>query len=293
MKKLLTILLLTSNSIFAQSSFFAGVQGGVFSTTLLNQEDKSAPKSMLDKKNGIQPGFGIQLGYSLNRRVELSIEPNYLQYKIGYSGKSDTANVRSFDATLRMRYYQIPLVLTYKHPISERLSMLLGVGASYNYMSYYREDFEGVKTIYNMPSQLYSENSYVEGSRGYSHTISNKDIEVDIKFSSPLYVSQSYSILSRMGVSYALTDRLNVDFRLSYLRGVSEIENRDSMVSTVTYRENGFISESKGKYWTDSKYYRYYVKNLTPNGERVGSFTQAIGMGIGLHYYFKGSNEKR
>ena len=161
MKKLLTLLLLSSTVCQAQSSFFVGANGSMNMTTLLNKEDKSAPKGMLNKKNGIQPGYGIQIGYNIKNRFAISIEPNYLQYKVNYSGASDTANVRSFEASVRLKYYQIPLVLTYKHPISERFSINVGVGMSYSYMSSYKEEFEGKKTLFGSQNDIYTNYFYI------------------------------------------------------------------------------------------------------------------------------------
>ena len=288
MKKLFTLLLLASTYCQAQSSFFVGANGSMNSTTLLNKEDKSAPKGMLNKKNGIQPGYGIQLGYSINNRFAISIEPNRLQYKVNYSGTSDTANVRSFEATARFTYYQLPLVLTYKQPITERLSINAGVGMSYNYMSSYKEEFEGKKTLYGNPSQIYTNYFYNSDKKGYDEARGFSDGKVDILYSSPLYTKTSLGIFSTLNFEYSISKNVSIRLQCNYQRGIKEIENRNMIDSKVTYQESGQILNYSTNYWTETNYYRYYSKNYMSKESRASTYTQALGLGIGINYYFKG-----
>ena len=288
MKKLLTLLLLASTYCQAQSSFFVGANGSMNMTTLLNKEDKSAPKGMLEKKNGIQPGYGIQLGYSIHNRFAISLEPKRLQYKVYYSGASDTANVRSFEASARFTYYQIPLVLTYKQPILERLSINASVGLSYNYMSSYKEEFEGTKTLFGNPNHVYTSYFYNINKYGYDEAKEFNDGKVDILYSSPLYTQTSLSFFSTLKFEYSISSYVSIGMQCNYQRGVKEIENRELIDSKVTYKESGQILNYSTNYWTETTYYRYYNRNYKSTSERVSTYTQAIGLGIGINYYFNG-----
>ena len=288
MKKLLTLLLLASTVCQAQSSFFVGANGSMNMTTLLNKEDKSAPKGMLNKKNGIQPGYGIQIGYNIKNRFAISIEPNYLQYKISYSGASDTANVRSFEASVRLKYYQIPLVLTYKHPISERFSINVGVGMSYNYMSSYKEEFEGKKTLFGSQNDIYTNYFYDIDKKGFSEGKEFNDGKVDILYSQPLYNKTSFSIVSTLNMEYSISDKFSFRILCNYQRGIKEIENRNVIDIKVTYQQSGLVQNFSSKHWIETMYYRYYSKNYISNVNRTPTYTQAIGLGIGINYYFKG-----
>jgi hypothetical protein len=58
--------------------------------------------------------------------------------------------------------------------------------------------------------------------------------------------------------------------------------------SKVTYQESGQIQNYSTKYWTKTNYYRYYSNNYLSTEDRASSYTQAIGLGIGINYYFKG-----
>lgn len=166
MKIILISFLLSSTICAAKSSFFAGANGSINMTTLLNKEDKKAPDGMLNKKNGTKVGYGVQIGYNIKNRIRIGLEANYLQYRVKYRGKSDTANVKSFEASAKFKYYQIPLVLSYRHPITERISFFVGVGFSFNYMNCYEDEFYGRQAVIGLPNVIVNSYYYTSGKSG-------------------------------------------------------------------------------------------------------------------------------
>lgn len=287
MKKLLLLILLTSTLCQAQSSFFVGANGSMNMTTLLNKEDKSAPKGMLEKKNGIQPGYGIQLGYSIHNRFAISLEPNRLQYKVNYSGASDTANVRSFEASARFTYYQIPLVLTYKQPILERLSINAGVGISYNYMSKDREELKGNIVPIGSPNDFFTYSIDVTGKSGHSEIKELSYGVWQIEYEKPNYINKSFSYYLNVGANYSLQDKINLFINIQYQKGLNDIENKGIRNESYTDKD-GFTNPDKVNNWNENNYLRYYYRYPDKYNQRKETYTQAIGLGIGINYYFNG-----
>lgn len=282
-------MLLSTQLTTAQSSFFAGVQTSINSTTLLNKEDKNAPEGMLDKKNGVQAGYGMQIGYSFKNRITISIEPNYLQYKVMYSGKSDTATaIRSFDANARFQYYQIPLVLTYNQPISEKFSIFAGVGLSYNYMRFYREEFAGITTVLNDPTELLTVSYNYTGKSGYIEAKEVSDGKVDLVFSNPKYINKSYGVLFNLGTRYALSDKWGISMKLNYQKGLNDIENKGIGTETTIHQQSGATHTNTFNFWNETNYARYYYRWPDKNYQRKETYTQAIGLCIGINYFFNG-----
>lgn len=286
--RLTLLFLLLTRFCYAQSSFFVGAQGGIHITTLLNKEDKKAPDGMLDKKNGIQPGYGIQLGYKY-KQFGISIEPNYLQYKISYSGHSDTANIRSFDATARFKYYQIPLVLSYGYSINKKLSLNIGIGASYNYLSYYKEEFEGKVAIAGIPNILYTSSYYNQGLYGHSELKEVTYANAEINYEEPKYNYSNQSLIFKLQTEYNLLDKFVLFVKFQYDKGITDIENKG--ISNESVKEvSGATYTNRINYWNETNYLRYYQRSPDKYNQRPATYTMALGIGFGLRFYLSGSD---
>ena len=280
--RLTFLFLLITNLCYAQSSFYVGAQGSVNITTLLNKEDKNAPDGMLKKKSGLQPGYGLQLGYKY-KHFRLSMEPNYLQYKVSYSGQSDTANIRSFDATARFKYYQIPLVLSYGYSFNKNLSLHVGIGASFNYLSYYKEEFEGRVAIAGVPNQLYTSSYFNQGLTGHSELKEISYANAEIKYEQPKYKFLNQSILFNLMAEYNLKNKLAIFVKFQFSKGIKDIENKG--VSTETVKEVGGATYSNSiNYWNETNYLRYYQRYPEKYNQRPATYTMALGVGLGLTY---------
>lgn len=286
MKNLLTFLILSSGICNAQSSFYAGLNSSVNMTTLLNKEDKNAPEGMLNKKNGIQAGCGLQIGYSIKNRIRISIEPNYLQYKINYTGKSDTANIRSFDANVKFKYYQVPLIFSYNYPVTDRISLFGSVGFSYNYMSKYEEEMNSRQAVIGQPNYIINSYVFISGKHGTTEAMELNN-KWDIEFSNPKYVNKSYSLILRAGSEYSLTDKLGLSIQLNFQRGMTDIEKKGSMTEKSTDKNNSVYTVTYNC-WDETNYMRYYYRYPDKYNQREATYAMALGLGIGINYYFNG-----
>lgn len=284
------VLILCSISLVAQSSFFGGVNCGIYSTTLINTEDKNAPNGMLDKKNGVQMGYGVHAGYSYKNKIKVSTELNYLQYKVMYNGANDTTSVRSFNATAQFKYYQIPLILSYNYALDDRISLFAGFGISYNHMTYYKEEVKGNAVVINSPTEKYSYTYITTGTKGYFETPDDNDGKIDIVLTNPMYLSKSFSLICNIGSEYALTNKLGISLKMNYQRGISNIENKGIGKETVTHQKSGTTYTNTIDYWNETNYLRYYYRHSDKYDQRKQTYTQAMGLSIGLNYYFNGGH---
>ncbi len=287
MKKLILFALLFTEHAFSQSSIIIGVQGNISKTGLLNREDRNAAAAMLDKKNGIQGGYGVRIGYRIKKRIRITLEPNYLQYKISYSGKSDTANVRSFDASARFKYYQIPLMINYQHSISNRINLFAGVGFSFNYLNYYKEEFEGIQVPLGIPSSQGSRVYYFfTGKMGYAEATALEN-KWNMELSHSKYVNKTYSFCFNFGTEYALSDKVGMEVNIMYQRGITDMEYKGVGTEKSTDLL-GNTATNTFNYWNETNYLRYYYRYPEKYNQRKETFTMALGLGLGINYHFNG-----
>ncbi len=104
-------LLLTSNTLIAQGSFFVGAHAGYGKTALLNKEDKDAGKR-LDYKTTLKANYGIRLGYKMRNKVGLrsiavGFDKNDVSQK--YTGIPYNSPLKSLTAQTDLKYFKIPI----------------------------------------------------------------------------------------------------------------------------------------------------------------------------------------
>ena len=169
--------------------------------------------------------------------------------------------------------------------------MHIGIGASYNYLSYYKEEFEGKVAILNSPTnQVISEYFFVEGKKSYDEAKGINDGKVDITLTKPWFKKSVFGVLINLHPEYHINDFVSLNLNINLQRSLSDIENKTEMTVTTYYRESGQTYTYNIKLWDENKYARYYIRSNSNFNQRPATYTMALGIGFGLRFYLSGSD---
>ncbi len=276
------ILLFLHNISYALPSVFVGVGGGAYATIIKNRADYSLPNQLLQTKSGFGFTQGFRIGYRVGTRIELAINPNRQMYLSTIIGTPDTGFLRNYTAKLQFNYLNLPLAVNYSMKLNDRIGVHAEIGFNIGYLYKYVEDMEAMQPSFSSPDNLYKFHSNFTGKKGYSEFFENGYRKVDIQTDKERYRKINLGLLFSIGAFYELSDKLRLCVNINCTKGLSDIENKTQVEATYT----DIQGEHTQSYKLWSNYYRYFAS--AERETRPASYTMALGLGIGINYYFNG-----
>lgn len=285
MKKILTLLILSSTISYAQSSFFAGINTSINSTTLRNKEDRTAGNGdMYKSKMALSSAYSISIGYSFKNNVQLFVSPNYMNFKHKMKGSCDTGLYNHLDGLIKFQTINLPVMLGYKYALNDRISIGINAGMYYNQVLSINERVEisnpYVDTTWkNTIVRTLNDNKLV-----YIFPDSNKYYVTGDEW---LYKKENWGFCSQLDFNYSVSDNIMINIFIPFSYSFKDLENK----KIVNYTYQGPVpgpSEYTFNYWENNYYARYYPRPVSEYSKRPATHTMALGFGIGINYYFSG-----
>lgn len=180
------------------------------------------------------------------------------------------------------------MTINYHFSLKERIQLFGGFGVSMDILSSYSEYIKGIQTPLGQPNatKIHTE-WYINKNEGYAKGEREREYWEN-KYSEWIYNKYNLSMHLHLGMSYNISDRLELFIKAKYMKGLKDIENKKEITETSTTVYNGLVTSIKYNYWNETNYRRYYYRWEDKYNQRKETYTQAIGLCVGINYYFKG-----
>jgi hypothetical protein len=286
-KKLkLTIITLLSVQI-ANAQLYIGANAGINNTKLYNSSDAKADERQ-DYVLTLKPQIGIEIGYRLNSKLSIGLQPQIFQ--AGQKYKGNYVNLFRLDnAYSDLNYLKIPVYVQYSiNPSNRVIGKFIRLGLYYSnlfsansFTKYKNEtpiqsnDYLGtLESIVNGTNVISYNNYFPPNQPSYADTFLGKS-------SSSAFSKNDYGINLSMGYTFSLSNRMVLQLSATSSFGVSNVENINSI--TLTDLTSGLVVDSFTS--SQSLHSKY---NLFPRADdkKRSIFTnnRAIGIQVGITY---------
>lgn len=284
MKRILLIqFILLSQLTLAQKGFYLGAQTNLGFNSAVNKEDVKAG-DRLKKKSNLTVGYGIAIGYGLNSRLSIGLEPSYSKFSFDFNGQCDTGQVLKVRSEHRYQFINLPFVIKFIALRKNRFDLNVGLGANYMHMIRYNEE------VYEYPSHRPDKEDlhFSYDINSYTAIYNNSTDTVFVFYNSDLYSRNNFGFLFNAGIDFTLTDKFKLTTSLVYMRTLNDFENKkNEMKGYYYYDDDKSIQIPLSHYPWNYKYQRYYQRPASVP-ERPITLLSSMTFSIGIQYFFKG-----
>ncbi len=286
-KTTLTIIAICSLSV-TQAQLYIGANAGINNTKLYNSSDAKADERQ-DYVMTLKPQFGINIGYKVNNKLSIEMQPQLFtlgqKYKGAYTEIQAFSN--SMDVSANLQYAKLPVFLkyTFSKPYT-KLSYHMLAGANVGYLTKYNEHY--FYTHYPSSLNAYavsSEGTYANSTVDYSQTnlIAGQNVSTSSKavIDKPLYNKLNLGINLGLGFNLNINSKLSMQGNIIGEYGLVNIENTDS-INYLDANTNTLI----GPWQSSSLKHAKYVLTPKATDTKRNTYTngRTVGFQLGITY---------
>ena len=284
MKRIVLIqFILLSQLTLAQKGFYLGAQTNFGFNSAVNKEDAKAG-DRLKKKSNLTVGYGIAIGYGLNSRLSIGLEPSYSKFSFDFNGQCDTGQVLKVRSEHRYQFVNLPLLVKMNLIQKNRFELNASLGVSLLYLLRYQEE------VYEYPSfNPTKEDVYLNYDINSYYVVYNNKKDTSFAFyDSDLYKRINYGLIFRLGMGLCLSDQLKLNAGLNYQITLNDFENKNEEMTGYGYYAYDKDTHIPIKHYPwNYKYQRYYQRPASVP-ERPITLLSSRTFSIGIQYFFKG-----